>query len=81
MKPGPACRALLLAVLAVALGGCAARTWEDRYTVKEAVPAVGTHHRRSFKYGEEVPPPVSPRIKVQGEGLRLLLDEIRAGGG
>lgn len=81
MKPGQAGRAGLVAVAAILLGGCVNRTWEDRYAVKESAPAVGTHQRRSYKYGEEVPPSVNPRVKVEGEALKILLERIRAGGG
>lgn len=61
------------------LGGCVTRTWEDSYTVTEATAPVGSHHRRTYKYGEEIPPSVNPRLKIEGEGLRLLIDHMNAG--
>ncbi len=68
----------VMAAMLLALTGCVARTWEDRYAIIEAAPPVGSHYRRAYKYGNEIPPPVNPRIKIEGEGLRLLLDQMRS---
>lgn len=81
MKPGRWLLRMGLVAGALGLSGCVTRTWDDKYAITEAVPAVGTHHRRTYKYGEKVPPSVSPRVKIEGEGLRLLLDQMRAPSG
>lgn len=81
MRAGHWSLRVALVVAASGLSGCVTRTWEDKYAVTEAVPPVGTHHRRTYKYGEEVPPSVSPRVKIEGEGLRLLLDQMRVPSG
>jgi len=81
MKAGRVGTILAVALAGAGLGGCVHRTWEDAYVVKEAAPAVGTHQRRAYKYGDHIPPTVNPRVKIEGEGLRILLEQMRAGGG
>ena len=67
----------ILAAAVLGLTGCVARTWESPHSVTEAAPPVGSHLRRTYKYGEPVPPAVNPRVKVEGEELRRLIEQLK----